>query len=218
MNKVTVVSSAMTVNRHYESAVRSRAARVTKSAVVQAAHDLFVEKGYVATTVDQIAARAGVSKPTVFASVGSKATVLKEVRDVAIAGDDAPIPIAERGWYKRMLSEPDPRRTLSIYARNVTAINDRYADVDHVLVAAAAAEPALNQLWNTSEDERMRGAAIVVDNLAQKAELRRDRSGAIDIVWTLTAPEQLRRLVRIRGWTLPRFERWLTDTFCEQLL
>jgi len=209
---------AVNPSRRYESAVRSSAARATRLAVVQAAHDLFVEKGYVATTVDQIAMRAGVSKPTVFASVGSKATVLKEVRDLAIAGDDAPVPIAERGWYKRMLSEPDPRRTLAMYARNVTAINDRYADVDHVLVAAAAAEPTLNQLWEQSEDERMRGAEHVVDNLAEKAALRCGRQGAIDIVWTLTAPEQLRRLVRRRGWTLARFERWLTDTFCEQLL
>jgi AcrR family transcriptional regulator len=64
--------------------------------VLAAAHELFVEQGYGATTVDQIAARAGVSKPTVFTAVGGKQTVLSAVRDVALAGDDEQIAVSDR--------------------------------------------------------------------------------------------------------------------------
>ena len=89
-----------------------------------------------------------------------------------------------------------------------------------VLRAAAASDKDLHDLWRASEDERRAGAAIVVDALLQKSRLKTglDRGAAIDIVWVLTASDILWRLVRTRRWSLPRFESWLGDTLCEQLL
>jgi AcrR family transcriptional regulator len=205
-------------SRRYLSPLREESARNTRRAILAAARDLFVRQGFVATTMDQIAQQAGVSKPTVFATAGNKRSLLKEIRDVAIAGDDEPIPIKDRGWYQEMLAEPDPRRSLRLYARNVSAINDRYADIDEVLQAAAGADQELRDLWNTGEAERLKGAEVVVANLGAKVALRRDQKSAIDIVWILTAPEQLRRLVRLRGWSLQDYEDWLTETLCTQLL
>jgi AcrR family transcriptional regulator len=68
-------------------------------AVLRAARELFIARGYPATTIEEIAGRAGVSKPTVFAAVGSKQAILKQLRDIAVAGDDEPVPVAERPWY-----------------------------------------------------------------------------------------------------------------------
>ena len=82
--------------RGYDSPLRRRQAHATRSAVLAAARELFLEQGYGATTVEQVAARAGVSKPTVFTAVGNKQTLLKVVRDVAMAGDDEPVTINER--------------------------------------------------------------------------------------------------------------------------
>jgi AcrR family transcriptional regulator len=200
------------------SPLREDSARNTRRAILAAARDLFIRQGFVATTMDQIAQQAGVSKPTVFATAGNKRSLLKEIRDVAIAGDDEPTPIKDRGWYQEMLAEPDPRWSLRLYARNVTAINDRYADIDEVLQAAAGADEELRDLWNTGEAERLKGAEVVVANLGAKVTLRREQTSAIDIVWILTAPEQLRRLVRLRGWSLHEYEAWLTEALCTQLL
>ena len=72
------------------------------------------------TTIEQIAERAGVSKPTVFAAAGNKGTILKQLHDFALAGDDQPLPVAGRPWYQqalRELSEPGWQATRRILTR-----------------------------------------------------------------------------------------------------
>ena len=206
--------------RRYVSPLRREGAARTRQAVLDAARELFTAQGYMATTVDEIAGRAGVSKPTVFAAAGSKQAILKQLRDIALAGDDEPVPVAQRPWYREALAEPDPRRALRLYARNATAIHCRSADVYEVLRAAAASDKDLHELWRASEDERRGGATIVVDALLQKSRLKTalDRAAAIDIVWVLTSSEIFWRLVRARRWGDVRFESWLGETLCEQLL
>ena len=206
--------------RRYVSPLRRDAAARTRQAVLDAARELFAAQGYTATTIEQIAGRAGVSKPTVFAAVGSKQAILKQLRDIALAGDDEPVPVAQRPWYREALAEPDPRRALRLYARNATAIHRRAADVHEVLRAAAASDQDLHGLWRASEDERRGGATIVVDALLQKCPLKAglDRAAAIDIVWILTASDIFWQLARTRRWSHARYESWLGDTLCEQLL
>ena len=82
--------------RPYRSTLRDEQARATQRRIVAAGHDLFVEQGYAPTTIDAIAAHAGVSRKTVFTSVGGKAAVLKLAWDWALAGDDEPVPMADR--------------------------------------------------------------------------------------------------------------------------
>jgi AcrR family transcriptional regulator len=206
--------------RAYVSPLRREGAARTRQAVLDAARELFTAQGYTATTIDEIAGRANVSKPTVFAAVGSKPTILKQLRDIALAGDDAPIPVAQRPWFQEALSEPDPRRALRLYAAIATAIHDRSADVHEVLRAAATSDKDLRDLWHASEDERRGGATIVVDALLQKSRLKAtlDRTAAIDIAWVLTSSDIFLRLVRTRRWSFARYESWLADTLCEQLL
>ncbi len=188
--------------------------------MLDAARQLFLEHGYVATTVDQIAERAGVSKPTVFTAVGSKRELLKVVRDVALAGDDAPAAVADRPWYREMLVQPDPRRALQLHARNCARINERYADIDEVLHAAAGADAELQSLWRTSERERRQGATLVIDSLMKKNRLRNGltRDAARDILWLLMAADHYQRLVKHAGWAHERYQAWLGDTFCQQLV
>jgi AcrR family transcriptional regulator len=206
--------------RRYVSPLRRDAAARTRQAVLDAARELFIARGYTATTVEEIAGRAGVSKPTVFAAAGSKQAILKQLRDIALAGDDEPVPVAQRPWYREALAEPDPRRALRLYARNATAIHRRSADMHEVLRAAATSDKDLHNLWRASEDERRGGATIVIDALLHKSPLKAglDRAAAIDIVWILTASDIFWRLVHTRRWTNTQYESWLGDTLCEQLL
>jgi AcrR family transcriptional regulator len=206
--------------RRYVSPLREQSARQTRQAILDAARELFIRQGYVVTTLEQIAGRAGVSRPTVFAAAGNKRAILKRLHDIALAGDDQPVPVAERSWYREALREPDPRRSLRLYARNVTRVQERYADLHQVLQMAAAADDELAELWQASEDERRTGAGYVVDALVGKGPLKPglDRDSAVDLLWVFNASDIFRRLVRRSGWTSQRYEQWLAGTFCDQLL
>ena len=206
--------------RRYVSPLREQSARQTRQAILDAAGELFIGQGYVATTIEQIAGRAGVSRPTVFAAAGNKRAIVKRLHDIALAGDDQPVPVAERSWYREALREPDPRRSLRLYARNVARVHERYADLHEVLQMAAAADDELAELWQASEDERRTGAGYVIDALVGKGPLKPglDRDSAVDLLWVFNAPDIFRRLVRRSGWTSQRYELWLAGTFCDQLL
>ena len=207
-------------SRRYVSPLRDRAAQQTRQAVLAAAREMLIAQGYVATTMEQIAGRAGVSKPTVFASAGSKRAILKQLHDQALVGDDQPVPVASRPWYREALADPDPRRSLRLHARNVVRMQQRYADLDEVLQMAAAADDELRQLWRITEDQRRTGAGYVIDALLRKEPLRPglDREAAIDLLWAITAADIFRRLTHHREWPVQRYEEWLGNTFCEQLL
>ena len=94
--------------RPYRSTLREEQARATRRAIVEAGAALFVERGFAGTTVDAIAERAGVSRKTVFTSVGGKVAVLKDAFDWALAGDDEPVPLGDRPAVRDFLTETDP--------------------------------------------------------------------------------------------------------------
>src|SRR3954471_22781285 len=80
--------------------------------VCAAAYRLFTTKGYLATSIEDIAAEAGVARPTVFSAVGPKPVILRTVGDQATVGDAAPGAVAERPWWREAVDEPDPHRSL----------------------------------------------------------------------------------------------------------
>ena len=206
--------------RSYRSPLRERAAQQTKKAILAAAYKLFVAQGFGATSVDAIAEAAGVSKPTVFSTVGNKAMVFKEVRDIAMAGDDEPIPVLQRPAYLDLIAEPDPYRTVLLLARNTTALLNRYAEIDEVLHGAADSDPDLRKLWATSETQRLRAAGFYIDNLTGKGPLKPglDTVVATDLLWLLIAPTHYHRLVHACRWSPAQFEEWLGDALVYQLL
>src|SRR5919205_2172114 len=117
-------------DRPYSSPLRAEQAEATRRAVLEAARELFIAQGYGATTLDQIAARAGVSKPTVFSAVGNKQTVLSAVRNVAMVGDDENLSMVERPLAEQIRQEPDPHRAVELLAGLITGVGRRYARID----------------------------------------------------------------------------------------
>jgi AcrR family transcriptional regulator len=204
----------------YSSPLRAQGARQTTGRILAAARELFVAQGYAGTTIDDIAHRAGVSRPTVFASVGSKRELLKRLRDLALAGDDEDVPVIQRSWYQEALAEPDPERSIRLHARNMTRIYARYADLDEVIHQAAGSDQELREFWATAESQRRAGAQTFVDALLAKGPLRPglDRDAAVDVVWAVAASDPYRRLAVQSGWGAERFERWLGDALRDQLL
>jgi AcrR family transcriptional regulator len=205
----------------YRSPRRQEQARQTRAAILAAARERFLERGYSATTIDEIAAAAGVSKPTVFTAVGNKAQLLKVVRDVAMAGDDDPVPVAERPSVERARDARTAQEALRLIVEHTVRLSGRYARIDEVLRGAAATgEPELAELWETSEQQRRTGAGILLGIIRGKGPLRPglDLRLGEDILSTYMAPDLYLRLVHTLGWTAGDFQRWLEATLAWQLL
>jgi AcrR family transcriptional regulator len=207
------------VKRPYQSTLRGAQAESTRDAVIAAAGRLFVERGYAATSIEEIAAAAGVSRATVFTSVGGKPKLLKTALDVAIVGDDEPLSLPERPRSKAIRAETDPRTYLALYAELVTEIDGRLAGIHEAARGAAGVDPEARALWESHLAQHRQGAANVVGDLIRKGGIRSglDVETAADIVWLL-GPGAYHMLVVRRGWTPHRFQAWLTETFIRQLL
>jgi AcrR family transcriptional regulator len=207
------------VKRPYRSSLRGAQAQSTREAVIAAAGRLFTERGYAATSIEEIAAAAGVSRATVFTSVGGKPMLLKTALDVAIVGDDEPVALPERPRSKAIRAEPDPRKYLALYAELVTEIDGRLAGIYEAVRGAAGADPDARALWETHLAQHRQGAANVIGDLMRKGRLKAglDPEAAADIVWLL-GPGTYHMLVHRRGWSPQRFQVWLTKTFISQLL
>src|SRR5437762_5964392 len=200
------------VKRPYQSTLRGTQAESTRTAVIAAAARLFVEKGYAATSIEDIAAAAGVSRATVFTSVGGKAKLLKTALDVAIVGDDEPIPLPDRPRSKAIRAESDPRKYLALYAELMTEIDGRLAGIHEAVRGAAGVDPDARALWESHLAQHRQGAANVIADVIRKGGLRPglDPESAADIVWLL-GPGAYHMLVLRRGWSPKRFQAWLTE-------
>jgi TetR/AcrR family transcriptional regulator, regulator of autoinduction and epiphytic fitness len=196
------------------SGTRTEQARKTRSRVIEAATRLFVQRGYAPTTMRAIAAEAGVSVPTVELLFGTKAQLLHVVIDVAVAGDDEPVPVLSRAWAADAQSERDLADFLSVVAQVMSEAQARSAGVILAAYEAAAADPDIQLLILDRESQRERTTAWIVDSVLERAALRPglDKGGAIDTVWMLMDPVIFNRLTRHRGWSPDRYASWFADS------
>lgn len=206
--------------RRYDSSRRREQAHATRRAVLDAARDLFIENGYVRTTIDMISLRAGVSSETVYATFKNKWSVLKAVVDVSIVGDDAPVPLLDRTWVQEMRDQPDPRKRADILAENGRLILDRLAPLYDVLRSAAAADRKVGELWETNKAQRFAGQRELLGILIGDGDLREGltMNMAADILFAVGSPETYRLLVVDRGWSSDRFQRWYSEALVSLLL
>jgi AcrR family transcriptional regulator len=207
-------------SRPYDNSGRAAQALATRRRVIAAAHELLLEQGYAATTISQIARRAGVSAETVYKAFGSKAALTKQVYDVALAGDDEPVPMRDRPEIQAMLTEPDPRQKVARYAALARQLGARLGPLLAVLLGARAADPDLDAFARTTADERLVGTAALVGHLAEAGALRPglDPERARDLLWALISPELYQLLVVERGWPPEDYERWLAGAIADELL
>lgn len=194
--------------RRYRSSIRRGEA---PQRVIAAATRLFTTKGYLATSIEDIAAEAGVARPTVFTAVGSKSVILREVVDQALAGDDVSVPVAERDWWRETVDEPDAASSIELLARTMTAIGQRIALIARALETAAGIDPEAAAVWDRYQRQRRIGLREFANALTTKhASVRCDADTMTDTLWMLQ-PAAYLRLVADAGWTPERYEAWLAD-------
>jgi AcrR family transcriptional regulator len=209
------------VKRAYDSRLRDERAEATRLAIAAAAGRLFAERGYAATSIEEIAAAAGVSRATVFNSVGGKPELLKEAYRFAVRGPtNAGTPLGRQPRSRRISAEPDAHKLLAGYASVMVEVGRRLAPLYEAVRAAAHADPEARELWHLITEERRAAATGIVRRLAEREALLRDldRQSASDILWVLNDPALYRMFVTQRRWTQRRFRSWLTQTMQVQLL
>ena len=207
-------------SRTYNSSRRQDQARQTRAAVLDAATRAFLADGYTTTTVPAIAAEAGVSVETVYKAFGNKAGLLKAVFDVAIVGDDEPIPLSERDMVSRIQAEPDGAKKLRIYCTAYVKRAARAVPVQLLVRQAAAADTGAAEVQRQLQEERLTGMTAFAGHLSDAQVLRKGVTiaEARDVLWLFTSPEVYERLVMERGWALNRFGAWLTRQLIAALL
>ena len=206
--------------RPYDSTRRQAQARLTRAAILEAARARFLERGYAATTVGQIAADVGVSVETVYKAFANKAGLLKAMFDVAIVGDDEPIPLQQREMVARIQAEPDGRKKLQIYGAAYAERAQRAVPVQLLVRDAAASDAGARAVLDQLNHERLTGMTAFSRHLHDSKVLRKGvrAADALDILWLFTAPEVYERLVIERGWTTRRFDTWITQQLVAALL
>jgi len=206
--------------RRYHSPRRLEQAAATRHAVLTAARELFIDNGYTATTVTEIAQRAGVSLDTVYATVGRKTALLRELVETAISGTEQAVPAERRDYVARMRAASSARDMITIYANTITAIQQRLAPVFLALRDAAGTDPDCAALWTEIAERRAANMRRLAADLRAKGGLRSDLTDdqVADVIWSMNSPEFWVLLVRERSWAADQFAQWLADAWCRLLL
>ena len=205
--------------RAYRSPLRAQQARETRRRIRDAADALFREQGYAATSMDDIAGRAGVARQTVFSAFGSKAAVLKEALDVRLVGDDEPVAIADRPEARRVMAATDPRDAIRRQAKLFVETSQRTLPLWPALFAGAAGDPELADLVRFYERGIQEGPTILVDVIADLGALRpgRSRRKVKEAMYLLLLPSTMHAAFSL-GWSPKEVERWLAECLDTLLL
>jgi AcrR family transcriptional regulator len=199
---------------------RARQAAATRLRVIEAAGELFAERGYGGTTIDAVATKADVAVETVYARFKNKRNLLAAYLDVTIVGDAEPIPLLDRDEVRALRELSDQREQLRHLAHLARIVLERNASAHAVLRSAVAVDPEVMAL--VDEDDRRRKATqrALVEIINDAGPLREGLSvaEAADTYSVLASPDTFAFLTRRRGWSPSRYERWLATNLTLVLL
>jgi AcrR family transcriptional regulator len=186
---------------------------------VAAATDAFLERGYQAATIEEVARAAGVAPQTVYYAFGTKPRLLAAVLDARIAGDVDPLPLATREWMAAVGTAEDPVAGLAAVAAACVDVLDRVSPV-YAVASRAAADPEVGALVARMRAGRRRDQGRIVEQLARAGHVRTDVpvDELADAFYALVNEEVYGSLVVDCGWDLDRFRRWLTGVLAGELL
>jgi AcrR family transcriptional regulator len=214
------VKGGIAAKRTYNSPRRAESAAETRRAVLGAARELFTDQGYTRTTIAEIATRAGVAADTVYATVGRKPMLLRELVETAISGSAHAVPAEQRDYVRELQAAATARDKLTIYANAIAHIQERLGPVFLVVRDAAGTDPECAALWSGIADRRAANMRNLAAELRATGEIREDLTDqqVADVIWSMNATEYWDLLVRQRGWESDAFARWLADAWTRLLL
>lgn len=191
---------------------RQRQALETQRIIVEAARDLFLERGYGAATIEAISERAGVSISTVYTIYKNKRGLLRAIRE------DWHLQSGQRDIYQQAIAAGDAERALALAAHATRRQWETSLEMVTIYTGAAAADPEAAAELQDSLDGRRAGMRQFVQAIAPllRPGLAVDR--ALAIYLALTHAELYQELVAAAGWSPDDYENWLATTLRQQLL
>ncbi|THV41099.1 TetR/AcrR family transcriptional regulator [Glycomyces buryatensis] len=200
---------------------RAEKARLTRRKILDAAHRLFVEHGYGTTTLKDVADEAGVAVQTIYFVFGNKRTLVKELVDVTIAGDDEPVPTLGRDWFQEAVEAETGQELLERFVEGTSGVLARVAPILKVIATAAATDQELAAEWDRAEDPRYTVITRAATAFLEKPGARKSLTveEAADRMFGLLSPELYQVMVADRGWDEGEWQRWtlglLRSELCE---
>jgi len=204
--------------RSYSSAVRDEQAARTRVRIVQAADELFREKGFAKATMKDIAERAGVARDTVHAVFGTKVALIPAMVDLRLVPDESVANVAESAEGQAVMNETDPVRQLDLFADFITKLNAALRPVFEVLRSAAPSEPAVADTLAALERNRMGNMRLYVGWFAARGPLRVSVDEAATTLFAIVSPDVGRLLCDELGWSREQHTAWVSDMLKRPLL
>jgi len=200
------------MSRSYDNSSRARSVRETRRRILASAHELIVSGGYRSFSIVALAKAAGVSPQTVYNAVGGKSEVLKACYDVALAGDDEPVPMSDRPAFKALAEVTTPGEWAAAYAGWTRHVHEHVGDlVGATLFPGSSLDGGAGTFAATLDRERRIGTTHAMEAFAERFGLPDGCTlqSLVDAIWVLNAPEVYDRLVRQSGWDLEGYEEWI---------
>lgn len=193
----------------------------TRRRIEEAAARLFAGSGYTATTMQAIAAEAGVHVQTIYLAYGTKPALLAACATRLVAGDDDPDSHpSERRWAREVAGETDPRAKLARYVKQIGDVSPRITPLIDALRAAAPSEPEVASFLEHMEEGRREGPrqllGLGVPAGTWRPGLTPDR--VADIVAAIASPDTIRALIDRSGWKRAAAEKLLVRMLERELL
>ena len=191
---------------------RQRQALATRNLIVDSATALFLEQGYTATTIEAIAAQAGVAVSTIYSIFTNKRGILHEIRQAWHTASQV------RELYAQGVSQSDPAHFLELAARATRRQWEAGASMMAIYESAASADPEAAAELKQSLNGRRANLSQFIEQIYPK--LRQDLSfeQTCAILLALTRSEIYNELVIVAGWSLDEYETWLAGALKQQLL
>jgi AcrR family transcriptional regulator len=200
--------------------LRVQQAEGTRRRIVEAATVLFLKRGYSSTTIEAIAAHAGVAVETVYSRFQNKANILAGILEVGIANSDDGRDIFDQPEIIQIRSNTDQRMQLQLLAAFSRGILERTDIAHRILQTAAAADRNAAELQRRDRERRCESQRVYIDMLLANGPLREGLtpSDAADAYSVFANPGTYAFLIHDRGWTPDEFQQWLADTLMRVLL
>ena len=206
--------------RPYRSRLRAEQAAQTRLRILEASGDLFAERGYGATTIDAVAARAGVAVDTVYAIFGTKKGMLSALIDLRVTGSGEGSDVLAGEGPRALRTATNQSQMLAGFAADIVPRIERVRPIDDVMQSAGAIDVEVAELRARMQENRLSKLTTFIEWVAANGPLRENVGidEAATIAWTLTSPEVNQLLRDVRGWSAQRYQEWLAATLVRLLL
>ncbi len=188
--------------------------------MLSAARELFLSEGWSKATIAAIAARAGVSNETIYATFGSKNALLEELVTRAVRGAAPAVPLPEQKMPRRIAAETSQPRQIELFSRDIAAVLERVAPLMDLARAASAADRSIAELYAGFHRGRRRNLEWFASSLLRNGTLRdgMDARRAGDVLWRMASPDLYLLVRRQEGLSQSAYADWLAQSLKRLLL